>query len=240
MPGKVPSISRFIGLLVAAIALSGMSIYGASIQMFARHSQEMAYAETRREAGLISGVVGAVLGEHSGRIEAMAIIGGVLSHRQESIVGLLEAISRDAGYIRSVRMLDADGRVWLTVPHEPSYIGADLSGLPLVREAREGKTGVWSSIYAGLDGGNRELSMAVPSGTGLLLAALDFEGLAERLYSTIVLSDTNLALTDAGGTYIVHKDRAKVDHRETESLLVRERLSETGLDSYYYKLIENG
>ncbi len=240
MPRNTPSISRFMALLVGVIALSGLSIYGASILMYARHSREMAYEETRREARLISGVVEAVLGEHSGRVAAMAVIAGVPSHRPESIAKFLDSVSRDAGYIHSVRMLDADGRVWLTVPDEPSYLGVDLSGLPLVQEARGGETGAWSSIYAGLDKGNRELSLAVPSGSGLLLVTLDFEDLAERLYSTIVLRDTNLALTDAGGTYIVHPDKARVDRREIESQLVRERLITPGLDSYEYIRRENG
>jgi C4-dicarboxylate-specific signal transduction histidine kinase len=229
-----------MALLVGTIALSGLSIYGASILMYARHSQEMAYTETRREAALISGVVEAVLGEHLGRIEAMAVIGGAPSRNPESMAALIEAVFRDAGYIHSVRLLDADGQVWLTMPYEPSYSGVDLSGLPLVQEAMHGETGVWSSIYAGLDEGNRVLSMAVPSGTGLLLVDLDFEGFAERLHSTMVLDDMNLALTDAGGTYIVHPDKARVDRRETENLLLRERLSAPGLDSYEYLRHENG
>jgi len=229
-----PSISRFMALLVGVIALSGLSIYGASILMFAGHSREMAYDETRREAGLISGVVEAVLGEQTGRMEAMAAIAAVPSHSPGSIARLLDEVSRDVDYIRSVRLLDAEGRVWLTVPPEPAYLGTDLSGLPLVQDAMERKARVWSSIYAGLDEGNRELSVAVPSGSGLLLAVLDFEALAERLYTTIALRDTNLALTDAGGTYIVHPDPAMVDRRETENLLIRERLKVPGLDSYEY------
>jgi len=240
MPRKVPSISRFMAFLVGAIALSGLSIYGASILMYARHSREMAYDETRRESRLISSTVEAILGEHLGRLEAMALIGAVPSHRPESLASLLEDVAHDAGYISSLRMLGMDGRVWLTVPHEPSYLGSDLSGLPLVREAMTVKARVWSSIHAGLDEGKRELSLAVPSGTGLLLAALDFEGLAERLHSTIALSDTNLALTDASGTYIVHPDRSRVDRRETESLLIRQRLAAPGLDSYEYIRRENG
>jgi signal transduction histidine kinase len=229
-----------MAFLVGAIALSGLSIYGASILMYARHSRKMAYDETRRESRLISSTVEAILGEHLGRLEAMALIGAVPSHRPEALASLLEDVAHDAGYISSLRLLGMDGRVWLTVPHEPSYLGSDLSGLPLVREAMTVNTRVWSSIHAGLDEGKRELSIAIPSGTGLLLAALDFEDLAERLHATIALSDTNLALTDASGTYIVHPDRSRVDRRETESLLLRQRLAEPGLDSYEYIRRENG
>jgi C4-dicarboxylate-specific signal transduction histidine kinase len=229
-----------MALLVGCIALSGLSIYGASILMFARHSREMAYDETRREARLISSVVAAVLEEPQVRVEAMAAIASSLPQMLSSTANLLEAVSRDAEYIRSVRVLDAKGRVQLTVPHEPSYIGSDLSGLPLVRDAMRWSTRVWSSIHAGLDEGNRELSIAVPSGTGLLLVALDFEGLAERLFATIALDDTNLALTDGGGTYIVHRDQAKVKRRETESLLLRERILRPGQGSYDYIRREDG
>lgn len=103
-----------------------------------------------------------------------------------------------------------------------------------MRRIRSSSGLCWSTIHAGLDEGAREISLGMTLDGGSILAILDFDALASRLAELLGPSASGLSLADSSGTYIVHRDRNKVDRRETDGGLLSSRLADPGADTYRF------
>lgn len=240
MKERRPSLSYFLTLLVSAVAVSGVAVYAASVFAYSRSMAAASRAETSGDAALIAEAVKAVLGESVGRIDSIAAIASLpMREGGRSTTNIAEILDRSP-ILQSVRVLDAAGRVGMTVPPEPSLLGTDLSQMPLVASSRESSAPRWSSIYAGLREGEREISVAMQAGEGTILIELDLEGIVGRIRSLLSGTGDGLAITDAGGTYIAHSDDARVARREADSELIRQRLKSPGLPVYRYERELNG
>jgi hypothetical protein len=147
-----------------------------------------------------------------------------LSASAEHQAETLDGIRIASPFLRTISLIDAEGSVTRSSSAGLSILGADLSGSAYLRALRAEPGLHWSSIYAGIDEGRREISLGMALGNGALIANIDFEELSLRLELLLEGADLGLSLVDGGAGYIAHRDRGKVDRRETEQELIGERI----------------
>jgi len=220
---RKPSITAFLFFMIAAVAICGFLVFGTSLILFARSDGLRADDEAERLSVIIGSSIKAVLSEPE---SIMELAGAMIDSDPSHVDMILQTIRRDSRYFRSVMWLDQNGIVRSVAPPSSLYAGADYSSAPFMADIRSAVTVRWSSIYAGLDEGTREISMRLDAGTGVVMGILDFDALAARLAVLLGNSAAGLSLADSGGTYIVHKDRTRVDRRESDHELLEQRLND--------------
>jgi len=213
------------------VGFCGLLVYGASMMVGVRYARQSAKAETERLATLVVSSVQALLREPETALEsAAALISASAAYQFE----VLEGIRTASPFLRTLSLLDAEGRVAQSSSAGLRMLGADLSGASFYRSIRDEPGMHWSSIYAGIDEGRREISLGIALGERALIANIDFEELSRRLELLLEGADLGLSLVDGGAGYITHGDRGKVDRRETEQELINERIKAPRAARYSY------
>jgi len=228
---RKPSITSFLFFMIAMVALCGSLVYATSLALFARTEGQRANDEAERLSSVIGSSIKAVLREPEATMEMAGVM--VVSDPDHMDM-TLTSIQRDSRYFRSVMWLNQYGIVEAVAPPSSLYAGADYSSAPFMLNVRNAGKVRWSSIYAGLDEGTREISIGLGMGTGVIMGILDFDALAARLAVLLGDSASGLSLADSGGTYIVHKDRARVDRRESDHELLEQRLKDPAAAVYRF------
>jgi signal transduction histidine kinase len=213
------------------VGLCGLLVYGASMMAGVRYARQAAKAEMERLSTLVVSSVQALLREPETALELAAALMGEGAEHQEAT---LDGIRITSPYLRTISLIDAEGRVTRSSSSGLSILGADLSGSAYLRALRAEPGLHWSSIYAGIDEGRREISLGMARGNGALIANIDFEELSLRLEALLEGADLGLSLVDGGAGYITHGDRGKVDRRETEQELIGERIKLPNAARYSY------
>ncbi len=221
--------------LVATVVASGFVIYAVSLGVLAGVDRDESLKETETLSTVAASTIRAVLREPVPMLESVARALGRDPTPPETILG--QALDSST-YLESLWYLNRDAVVIYARPESRSIVGTDLSNLELIRQVRAAGEPRWSSVYAGLDEGRRELAMALPARDGYVVAVLDFERLAARVGQTFGAfwedGRSTIALTDSGGAYIVHRDSDMVDRRVTDQGLLARRLEDPQAPSYSF------
>lgn len=234
-----PSLYAFLQVLAVVVAITGFAVYGTSVFAFARMTEAQVRAESARDTALAVEAVKAVLEEPAGRIRSMAAAIGTSGSsilRSPS----LDKVVQSAPMVNSIRILDTAGVVLSTVPYDASLIGVDFSRAPVIAAAMSRPGIHWSSLYAGIAEGEREISVALREQGFIVFAVLNFTALAQRIGALIERSGSSLSIADASGVYIAHSDRSRVQRRDASAELLRARIEEPGKDAYQYERIRDG
>lgn len=226
-----PSLFAFLTFMIATVALCGVLVYLATMSVFGRTESLRAEAEAERLDGIMISAVRSVLREPEVSLEMTAALLESMSGNEETILAVAQRQSR---YFRSLMILDRDGVVSAVAPPSAIYAGADYSNAEFLSRVSSSSTTSWSTIHAGLDEGSREISLGMAIDGGAILAILDFDTMASRLAALLGSSASGLSLADSSGTYIVHRDKSKIDRRETDAGLLSCRLADPGAGTYRF------
>lgn len=226
-----PSLSAFLSLLIALVALCGASVFVAVVLVSAEAASRSAFLEADRLASLLSSSVRSTLRTAESALwQAAGLIEDGAAEPEASLAALL----RRARFIKSLSYLTPGGRVELSVPSDGPPKGAELGGLQVVSSATAAAGIRWSGIYSGLEQGRREISLAYGFRAGSVLAVVDFDALAAAIAGLVSRADYGLALVDEGGGFIAHPDALKVERRELDQAFVAARARDPAADSYRY------
>ena len=117
--------------------------------------------------------------------------------------------------IRTLLLLDSQGRVANVAPFDRDLHGIDLSAQPVVREARERGEPTWSSATISPQSGQPQVTLAVPARGRMVVGYLDLEslrGIVERLRAE-----------HGDEAVVIDRDGTVIASRETR--LVREQVN---------------
>ena len=228
---RKPSLSAFLSLLIALVALCGAAVFAAVVLVNAEAASRSAALEADRLATLLSSSVRSTLRTAETSIWQAA---GLIEDEAAAPRAALAALLRRARFIRSLSYLTPGGRVVLSVPETGPPEGAELGGLQVVSSATAAAGIRWSGVYSGLERGRREISLAYGFGTGTLLAIVDFDSLAAAIAGLVSRADYGLALIDEGGGFIAHPDASKVELRELDQAFIAAKARDPAAASYRY------
>lgn len=229
---RKPSLSAFLSLLIALVALCGAAVFAAVVLVNAEAASRSASLEADRLASLLSSSVKSTLRTAE---TSMWQAAGLIEDGAAAPRAALAALLRRARFIKSLSYLTPGGRVVLSVPETGPPEGAELGGLQVVSSATAAAGIRWSGVYSGLERGRREISLAYGFGTGTLLAVVDFDSLAAAIAGLVSRADYGLALVDEGGGFIAHPDASKVERRELDRAFVAAKARDPSADSYRYE-----
>lgn len=228
---RKPSLSAFLTLLIALVALCGAAVFAAVVLVNAEAASRSAALEADRLASLLSSSVKSTLRTAESALWQAA---GLIEDGAAPPEAALAALLRRARFIKSLSHLTPGGRVILSVPEDGAPEGAELGGLQVVGAAAAAAGIRWSGVYSGLERGRREISLAYGFGSGTLLAVVDFEALSAAIAGLVSRADYGLALVDEGGGFIAHPDVSKVERRELDLAFVAAKARDPSAASYRY------
>lgn len=119
--------------------------------------------------------------------------------------------------IYNLHWLDRQGRVILGVGVGAMGPGIDFSGQDVVRAASQSGRLAWSSVIIQGREGILTAALAVPSGSGMVIAQLNLERFRDFRLPVSLASNVELIITDQSGVYVYHQDYSKVLQREVFS-----------------------
>lgn len=228
---RKPSLSAFLSMLIALVALCGAAVFAAVVLVNAEAASRSASLEADRLASLLSSSVRSTLRTAESALWQAA---GLIEDSAAAPEAALSALLRRARFVKSLSHLTPGGRVVLSVPETGPPAGTELGGLQVVGSASAAAGIRWSGIYSGLEQGRREISLAYGFGEGTVLAVVDFDSLAAAIAGLVSRADYGLALVDAGGGFIAHPDASKVERRELDLAFVAAKARDPSADSYRY------
>lgn len=228
---RKPSLSAFLSMLIALVALCGAAVFAAVVLVNAEAASRSASLEADRLASLLSSSVRSTLRTAESALWQAA---GLIEDSAAAPEAALSALLRRARFVKSLSHLTPGGRVVLSVPETGPPAGTELGGLQVVGSASAAAGIRWSGIYSGLEQGRREISLAYGFGEGTVLAVVDFDSLAAAIAGLVSRADYGLALVDTGGGFIAHPDASKVERRELDLVFVAAKARDPSADSYRY------
>lgn len=228
---RKPSLSAFLSLLIALVALCGAAVFAAVVLVNADAASRSAALEADRLASLLSSSVKSTLRTAETALWQAA---GLIEEAAVAPEAALAALLRRARFIKSLSYLTPGGRVVLSVPETGPPEGTELGGLQVVSSAAAAAGVSWSGVYSGLERGRREISLAYGYGSGTVLAVVDFEALSSAVAGLVSRADYGLALVDEGGGFIAHPDASKVERRELDRAFVAAKARDPAAASYRY------
>lgn len=232
---KRPTVSGALGLLALAVALTGILVYATSLTILARSAEARVVEDAERLTEAVARTVDSVLTRPLASLQTLGAAQELHGNGRAGFGVLVEATLAGESLFRSIVVLDAAGVVRLSLPEEGFFVGADLSESAAIREARESGRFAWSRVYASLADGGRELSLVVPTKLGYVVGNLDFEILADTITRSIEVEKADVIVVDAGGTFVVHPDRAKVLSREGDPDFIGERVKAPLAERHLYR-----
>jgi PAS domain S-box-containing protein len=162
-------------------------------------------------AQAIAGEVDQFLGLHRTHLTEVALwgaarAGGSTALDQEHATLHLRANAA----LRSILLLDANGRIVFAAPASPDLVGTDFSGQPFVREARVTGRPTWSSATISIETGQPTVTLVVPGKPWSAIGYLDLGALAEIAGRASLGAGVTAAVVDRDGTIIAHGDERLV------------------------------
>lgn len=162
---------------------------------------------------------------------------GIISDENMNV--LFDELISKYHFFESIQFIDNGGKLIYISPLNEDLLGSDMSYNEYYIKSLAIKYPFWSSTFISFETGNPTLALSYPFENGLIVGFLNLTELKYYIYRLTESMNSDLAIVDSYGNYLVHKDESKVNERYTEYQFKKINQITTSPDNYLLLELED-